>query len=72
MDAFFLGRGMPVMAEAGWVGQREVTVATCGCQVFKEPEPGNSREVAQKVHTPLALCIFIVRLIVVGIPGVER
>lgn len=65
-----LGRGMPVMAEAGWAGQREVTVATCGCQVFKEP--GNSREVAQKVHMPLALCIFIIRLIVVGIPGVER
>lgn len=38
--------------------------------VFKEP--GNSREVAQKVQTPLALCIFIVRLIVVGIPGLER
>lgn len=23
---------MLVMAEAGWAGQREVTIATCGCQ----------------------------------------
>lgn len=37
--------------------------------VFEEPK--STWEVAQKVHKPLALRIFIVMLIVVGILGVE-
>lgn len=71
----FLGRGTPVMAQAGWAWAARGHTSNLwllgegGQVVFEEPK--STWEVAQKVHKPLAPRIFIVMLIVVGILGVE-